>query len=204
VDATASDSEWVLQVVDRALLGDRSALEALYRRFSEAVRLYARSIVQEQHEAEDVTQQVFLKLMTSLGTFSASRGSFHGWLLSVARNTALDTLRRRRTLPVAEVYGPDVAAPDGRSEDAEALTALLEGLPVRQRQVVVLFELGLTAAEIAPVLRATEGGVHVLYHRARKRLCPELTRLGMAPSVATPARDRTRGAAAAVPTARAA
>jgi RNA polymerase sigma-70 factor (ECF subfamily) len=157
-------------------------MELLYRHFSSSVFGYARSIVREEHEAEDVTQQVFLKLMTSLGSFNESRGSFHGWLLRIARNAALDNLRHRRAVPAAEVFGADVAIIDTPSVITTTLSTVLADLPVRQRQVIVLLLLGLKPAEVAVMLELSEGAVHVLHHRARKRLCPELIRLGMAPS----------------------
>ena len=177
--------ERILDAVDRALAGDAAAFAELYERFSATVTGYVRSIVRDEHEAEDVTQQVFLKLIESVGSYCRSRGCFQGWLLRIARNAAVDSLRQRRTVPAAEVYGPEVVCADATLDRAigDVLEELVAELPLRQRQVVTLLHLGLRPGEVGHALGLRENAVYVLYHRARARLCPALLRLGMAPSI---------------------
>jgi RNA polymerase sigma-70 factor (ECF subfamily) len=176
------EGSFVLGAVDRAMDGDPDAMGLLYQRYSTNVYGLVRSIVRDEHEAEDITQQVFLKLLTSLNTFRPARGSFEGWLLRIARNAALDHLRRRPPVPVAETFAQETPAPDTRSSSTESISAAIERLPVRQRQVVVLIRLGLSASETARAMELSEGAVYLLRHRARRRLCQELTALGIGPA----------------------
>jgi RNA polymerase sigma-70 factor (ECF subfamily) len=180
--ATMADDARLLGEVERALEGDGAALAALYERFRASVQACAMRVVGDPHEAEDVTQQVFLKLMTSLGTFRPARGSFQGWLLQVTRNAALDHVRRRRAFPAAEVYGPDVAATPGVSPLRGPLLSALADVPERQLQVLFLLHVGFSPAEVARAMGTSEGAVHVLHHRARRRLLPVLTAEGLAPA----------------------
>jgi RNA polymerase sigma-70 factor (ECF subfamily) len=91
--------------VARAKQGDRSALEFLYVRYATEVQRYVASFVGDRHEAEDITQDVFLKLMRVIGKYTQRDVPFISWLRRVARNAALDHLRSRRLVPVSEDRG---------------------------------------------------------------------------------------------------
>ena len=93
--------------IARAKEGDRDALRLLYVRYSDNVYGYVRSIVRDDREAEDLTQQVFMKLITVIVKYEDHGVPFSGWLLRLARNVALDHLRRRRPTPTEEVFGAD-------------------------------------------------------------------------------------------------
>jgi RNA polymerase sigma factor (sigma-70 family) len=183
------DAPVVLDAVERALDGDRQAIDLLYRRFATNVYGLARSIVRDDHEAEDVTQQVFIKLMTSLGTFRRSRGTFQSWLLRMARNTAIDHIRCRPPVFLEHALLADLPAPDERSAIGEVVTAALAALPLGQRRVIVLLHLGLSSQEVAEALGLSEGAVYGLRHRARRSLCRHLVREGVTPH--TRGRDTT-------------
>ncbi len=88
-----------MAAVDGAKRGDREALQFLYVRYSAEVQRYVRSVVDDPHEAEDITQGVFLKLMSAIGRYEPREVPFSAWLLRVARNAALDHLRSRRATP---------------------------------------------------------------------------------------------------------
>ena len=168
--------------VERAKSGDREAIRYLYIRYANNVYSYVASLLRNHHEAEDVTQQVFAKLPDSLQRYEDRGAPFLSWLVRLARNAAIDQLRSRRAIPVAE---PIVAEPadDGSSRDRrEILRAALAGLPEDQREIIVLRHLGgLAPAEIAARLGRTESAVNGLHHRGRRALRAELTRLGAAP-----------------------
>ena len=167
----------------RIELGDSQAMAELYARYSHGIYTYIRKIVTDRHEAEDLTQQVFLKLMTVAQQSNPVRADFAGWLLRVARNAALDSLRRkRRTL----LLDPHEWVPAGVAPDQElrrSLEEAVEGLSQSQRDVLLLRDLlGLTPREAAEWLGKTDGAVHMLHHRARRSVCARLTSSGGAPS----------------------
>ena len=86
--------------VARAKEGDREALRFLYVSYSHNIYGYVRSIVRDDHEAEDVTQHVFAKLMTTIGKYDDRGVPFFAWLLRMARNVAIDHLRANRLTPI--------------------------------------------------------------------------------------------------------
>src|SRR6516225_5798176 len=94
----------IMNAVLRAQAGDADAIRVLYLRYKDNVYGYVLSFVRDQHEAEDITQQVFLKLMSVLDKYRPREVPFTSWLLRVARNVALDSLRRQRTILCEEVY----------------------------------------------------------------------------------------------------
>ncbi len=168
--------------VARAKQGDRDALRHLYVRYADNVYSYVMSIVRNHHEAEDVTQQVFAKLPDSLRRYEDRGAPFLSWLVRLARNSAIDQLRSRRAVPVAEPIAPKAAAEEGARERRDTLRSALETLPQDQREIIVLRHVsGLAPAEIAQRLGRSESAVNGLHHRGRRALRAELTRLGVAP-----------------------
>jgi RNA polymerase sigma-70 factor (ECF subfamily) len=168
--------------VARAKQGDREALRYLYVRYADNVYSYVASIVRDHHDAEDVTQQVFAKLTSSLLRYEDRGAPFLSWLVRLARNAAIDQLRTRRAVPVAEPMESQ-AADDGEARDRrETLRSALATLPEDQREIIVLRHLGgLAPAEIAERLGRSESAINGLHHRGRRALRAELIRLGVAP-----------------------
>ena len=97
------DGSLVAQAVKLAQAGDRDALAFIYARYSEDIYGYVRSIVHDHHEAEDITQQVFAKLIGAIGSYQQRQVPFFAWMLRVARNAAIDNVRKQRLIPVEEV-----------------------------------------------------------------------------------------------------
>jgi RNA polymerase sigma-70 factor, ECF subfamily len=175
------------QAIARAQSGDPEAVRFLYMRYADNVYGYVRSIVKDHHEAEDVTQHVFAKLMTVIAKYERRTVPFSAWILRVARNVALDQMRQRRPVPSEEVRELDPSA-DSESERHRSLVLrdALATLPEDQREVVVLRHLvGLTPGEIAGRLGRTEPSVHGLHHRGRGALCSALNEMECAPTIGT-------------------
>lgn len=183
-----NDSQLVAKAVARAKEGDMSALHFLYVRFADDVCGYVASIVCDSHEAEDITQNVFAKLMTAIHRYEQREVPFAAWILRVARNVALDHIRARRQIPFEEVRVDDDGHEQIGFERSQCLRDALQRLPEDQREVLVLRHIaGLSPGEIADRLGKTEGSVHGLHHRGRGALQTALRELDAAPVIAATA-----------------
>jgi RNA polymerase sigma-70 factor (ECF subfamily) len=170
--------------VARAADGDADALRELYVQYAHGIYGYVRSIVSDEHEAEDVTQQVFLKLMTALPLFSPRRAEFSAWILRIARNTAIDHVRRRSHAVACDPLEWRVGAPAADAQASGLLREAIGGLTRDQREVLVMRQvMGLTPHEVAGRLGKSDGAVHRLYHRARIAARANLEGLGETPMV---------------------
>jgi len=168
--------------VARAKEGDLEALGYLYITYSQNIYGYVRSIVRDDHEAEDVTQHVFAKLMTTIVKYDDRGVPFFAWLIRLARNVAIDHLRANRVTPTETVLDPASTSPVDLDQ-GETVRAALSALPDEQREVVVLRHVvGLSPAEIADRMGRTESSIHGLHHRGRRTLQRELMLLDSTPS----------------------
>jgi RNA polymerase sigma-70 factor (ECF subfamily) len=179
------DTELVALAVARTKEGDRSALQFLYVRFREDVHRYVTSIVRDYYEAEDITQSLFVKLMPAIQAYQARNVPFAAWLLRVARNAALDSLRAKRALPSDDIRISDEGRHQIAFERCQSLKDALAQLPHDQREVLVLrYIAGLPPREIAELLNKTESSIHGLHHRGRRALKAALEELGAKPLTA--------------------
>ncbi|HVW47996.1 MAG TPA: sigma-70 family RNA polymerase sigma factor [Solirubrobacterales bacterium] len=183
--APGSDDQSTRRAIAAAQAGNKEALHFLYVSYSGDVLRHVKRVVKDHHEAEDITQNVFLKLNTSIRKYEPRDVPFVAWILRVARNAAFDHLRTRRMIPFEEIRVADQDhARIGRERRHDLRTALSQ-LPGDQREVLVLRHIvGLSPVEIAEALGKTESSVHGLHHRGRLRLRTALEDLGAAPVVA--------------------
>jgi RNA polymerase sigma-70 factor (ECF subfamily) len=134
--------------------GDQSALAELYDRYSSVVYAVALRVLGDTGAAEDILQEVFLQLWRNPSSFDAARGNLGAWLAVIARNRAIDSLRRRK--PETDIQdvivsvAPDLADEADRSRAAEKIRGVLEAMPVPQRSALEMayFE-GMSHSEIA-------------------------------------------------------
>ena len=170
------------RAIAAAKAGDWDGLSYLYSRYADDVRRFVQSIVRDQYEAEDITQDVFAKLLRAIQRYEEREVPFAAWIMRVARNAALDHLRSRRQIPVEEVWISDDGHEETSFEYTNALKAALADLPDSQRQVLVLRHIGgLSPTEIAERLGKTEASIQGLHHRGRAALKVSLRELGVAP-----------------------
>jgi RNA polymerase sigma-70 factor (ECF subfamily) len=182
-DAQAGERNGLLtNAIARAKEGDTGALHFLYVRYADDVYGFVNSIVGNHHEAEDITQSVFAKLMRIIGKYEQREVPFSAWILRVARNAALDHMRARRQIPFEEVRTSDEGHEQVGFERFQSLRTALDRLPADQREVLILRHIaGLTPPEIADALGKTESSIHGLHHRGRGALQAALRELEAAP-----------------------
>jgi RNA polymerase sigma-70 factor, ECF subfamily len=174
------------RAIARAKQGDMDALHFLYVRYADDVYGFVNSIVRDTHAAEDITQNIFGKLMKAIRKYEPREVPFSAWILRVARNAALDHMRARRQIPVEEVRVDDEGHEQLGFERSQCLREALQRLPEDQCEVLVLRHVaGLTPGEIARRLGKTEGSIHGLHHRGRAALQQALRELEAAPVIAT-------------------
>ncbi len=173
------------RLLARAGLGDRAAFAALYDQTSAHLLGVVLRIHRDRALAEDILQEVYVNVWRAAQTFDAAQSQPLTWLTSIARNRAIDTLRRTQTQPrtVTGFSNPDEEDSDlydsvasdapgpldllSRASDARALSACMEDLSAQQRQSVALaFFDGLSHAEVADSMRQPLGTVKSWVRRA--------------------------------------
>jgi RNA polymerase sigma-70 factor, ECF subfamily len=176
------------RAISRARAGDEEAVRYLYIRYADNVYGYVASIVRDEHEAEDITQQVFAKLITAIGRYEQRQVPFSSWLLRLARNAALDHLRRRIATPIEDLRSQSEHADEAELSVMHPVGEALAALPADQRTVVVLRHVvGLSPGEIARCLGRTENSIHGLHHRGRRALQTNLRSMHCGPTTASAA-----------------
>jgi RNA polymerase sigma-70 factor (ECF subfamily) len=134
--------------------GDERAMGELYDLYSSLVYSVALRVLGDTGAAEDVLQEVFLQLWRRPEAFDSSRGSLPAWLSVIARNRAIDSLRRQRPetdwSDVIISFDPGLAESAERRRAIEKVRDILNGMPAAQRSALEMaFFEGLTHAEIA-------------------------------------------------------
>lgn len=142
------------ELAARLRAGDQEAMAALYDRYSSLVYAVGLRVLADTEAAEDVLQEVFMQLWRNPARFNASRGSLGAWLAVIARNRAIDALRKRRyesdIEDIVVSVEPDLASEADRSRAAKNVRDVLNGMHPSQRQALEMaFFEGLTHTEIA-------------------------------------------------------
>src|SRR5579859_6196259 len=160
---------------DRQASWDR--FEALYRSSRDDVYAYVATLLRDRAAAEDVTALAFERAYRRRRTFDRRRGEERAWLFGIARNAALDELRRRKRTARLASDPEDVAAADRGAEETEvalrrtAVRAAVAALPARDREIIALkFHAGMSNAEMARVLGVSESNAGTLLHRTMQKL----------------------------------
>jgi RNA polymerase sigma-70 factor (ECF subfamily) len=167
-------------LVELVLNGDQDVFSVLVERYKDAVQNLAYRMLGNTTEAEDVTQETFVRAYTQLSTYKSVH-KFSTWLLSIASHLSIDQLRRRRflALPLEDVpflewivdvgVGPEQSALQGEQQDE--IQKYLQLLPSKYRAVIVLrYWHDFSYEEIAQVLNLTQPLVKARLHRARELL----------------------------------
>jgi RNA polymerase sigma-70 factor (ECF subfamily) len=178
-DTASLDEDAVLRLVNEARAGDRAAGQRLYRLYVDRVFRTVCGILRSDADAEEVTQDAMLTVLTSLDRYAPRTGTrFVAWVTTIAMNTARRRFRRRRpepTDPAELTRVADDAADTERDVDSErhreVLLRALAELDERERAIVSLrYGSELDASEIARVLGLEPANVRKILERTRVRL----------------------------------
>ena len=157
------------------LVSVQERFEALYRSARDDVYAYALTLLRDSAAAEDVTALAFERALSRRRSFDRRRGEERAWLFGIARNAALDELRRRRrvTAWAGEPAGDDEPVGDEveRTLRRTAVAEAVRALPARERELIALkFHAGLRNTELAQVLGISESAAGTLLHRTMTKL----------------------------------
>ncbi|MBI1874470.1 MAG: sigma-70 family RNA polymerase sigma factor [Acidobacteria bacterium] len=182
-------AEPIEALIERCLRGNQAAWETIVRQHWRKVFNVAYKFVGKHDEAEDLTQDIFLKIFRSLETFDR-RANFQTWLISVSRNLCIDYYRsvRRERETIDRDINPDDLSPTSkdlgphrrleRLDLASELRTALQTLPPALRSAVLMRDIqDLSYQEIADRLKLPEGTVKSRINRGRKELARQLRRL---------------------------
>ena len=164
------------RVMPRAGETESETFEALYERTFPKVYAYVASLLRDRSAAEDVTAQAFERAYLKHRSYRPSRGTPEQWIFGIARNAALDELRKRKRRAGLEVDPEDLRAPtlDDHAELSvrrEVVRAALADLEGPDRDLVALkFTGGLSNAEVARVTGLSESNVGTRLHRTMTKL----------------------------------
>jgi len=174
--------------------GKRECYEALYNRYLETIYRFIFYMIHQKEAAEDLTQEVFIKLYHSAHLFDLKRGTFSAWLHQMAKNLTLDYLRHEKTqaaesishsqsssedlMQIEHILRDQRILPDEAAVTQEQLElfekALLE-LSERGRQLIILCTINeFSHSEVAQILNCSVTSVKVGLHRARERLLKQM------------------------------
>lgn len=169
------------QLIAQARAGDPSAVSALYEAYHQAIFQYISYRVETRMAAEDLTAEVFLRMVRGLHSYEDRGLPFGAWLFRIAANLLNEHYRQGRRLNVAQL-SDDERSDDtdpfdrlARQEERQRLSQALQALPSEYQDVLVLrFMQNMSHAEVAAALDKSETAVRSIQHRALKALAEQL------------------------------
>jgi RNA polymerase sigma-70 factor (ECF subfamily) len=172
------DAQGERLLVDLARAGDEKALSELYLTYFPRVYRYILARTGNSHDAEDLAEEVFMRVLEAIERFQWREAPFSAWLFRIAHNAVISQRRkdtaRGKSGPLTDGLPVDSAGPDELVENRLALNEVMEAakrLPDAQRQVIALrFGAGLSVAETAQAMGKGEGNVKVIQHKAIAKL----------------------------------
>ncbi|MFZ2205017.1 MAG: RNA polymerase sigma factor [Minisyncoccia bacterium] len=170
------------ELIDSYLSGDDNALKELIGKYTPQIYNFVRRFV-GVNEADDITQEVFIKVWKNLKKFNVDKSSFKTWIFTIARNTVIDFMRKRKIVlfssldneeNFSESIEDEAILPDEviqKLQDVDLLNSLLEKLPEQYRTVLVLhYQEDMTFDEISQVLNKPSNTVKSHHLRAISQL----------------------------------
>ncbi len=174
----SADAHGERPLVDAARAGDEAALAELYNLYFPRVYRYILARTGNPYDAEDLAEEVFLRMLDAIGRFEWREAPFSAWVFRIAHNAVISQRRRDgargRSTSLSEALPVGSMGPEEMVENRLALNDIMraaQGLPEAQRQVISLrFAAGLSVAETARAMGKGEGNVKVIQHKAIAKL----------------------------------
>ena len=164
-----------IEIIKNCLNGNYKDFDLLVKKYQKNVLLTAVSISQNMQEAEDISQESFIKAFKSLNKFNVEK-NFKNWLLSITYRTGIDTYRKKRSflnlLNFTKQERKNTVNPGYKSlEDSEIFSAFLKTLNIKERTALSLqINENYTAKEISMILKCSESTVRVYIFNAKKKI----------------------------------
>jgi RNA polymerase sigma-70 factor (ECF subfamily) len=184
----ADEQSWIESARTGSPSERSDAVGLLYERYFDRIYKYVYLKLGDPTEAEDVCEQVFLKMIESIGTFQWQGSTFASWLYRIAHNQVVDTLRRHSRRPQVPLEPVGDTLPSERddphhlaeqSDFRDHVREAISGLTDLQAQVIALkFGAGLSNAEVAAILDRSEGAIKALQYSALQNLQKRLVSKG--------------------------
>lgn len=161
-------------LVERAVQRDRAAFTALYDKYVDRIYRHVYYRVSNQSEAEDITQEVFIRAWKAINKYKRRGAPFVAWLLAIAHNLVVDYYKtRKESIPLDEaraVGGSDETNPEAMTEASLNRSYIRNAVSKlkgdKQKVILMRFIEGFSYGEIAQLLNKSEGAVRVIQHRA--------------------------------------
>jgi RNA polymerase sigma-70 factor (ECF subfamily) len=180
MEARSAEADSVEEIVRQAQAGDSSAFGRLYEMYYDQIHRYVAFKCGNRLEAEDLTGEVFLKMIESIDKFKFKGFPFTSWLYRIAHNTVVDNFRRkgrRPTVPLDDLIASTTAGESDLERHAEIswtmreVVRAMDDLTDLQREVITLrFAGGLSVAETASAVGRKENAVKALQHAGIRKL----------------------------------
>ncbi len=172
-------------LVEKAIKGDRASFAALYERYVDRVYRHVYYRVSNHADAEDITQEAFVRAWNAIGKYRKTGAPFAAWLITIAANLISDHFKHHQKIPVADVgynelSGDPVSDPSGLVEtnlnNALIKKAVNKLKGDKQKVILMHFIDGFSYEEIAKTLKKSKGAIRVIQYRALNDLRRMLTK----------------------------
>lgn len=171
-------------LIKQAVEGDSEAFGILYVRYMDAIYRYIFFRVSDEQEAEDLTEEVFIRAWEALPNYQHGQFPFTSWLYRIAHNLVIDHHRKRKADPLPDLELHQSGSSRSNEDkvlhrlDSAMLVDALQQLDPEEQQVVVLrFVEGLSHREVADVIGKSEGASRIIQHRALAALQKYLSKM---------------------------
>jgi len=162
--------------------GEAGSAEKIFDHFSRPIYAFFMARIRHKETAQDLTQEVFLKVIKSIEQFDRKSGDFTSWIWQIARNSAIDYFRHKRSFYLADMPDGGANISEERVQSDESakvreIMTIVESFPAEEQELFQLhFVADVSYAELARVTGKTESALRVAIHRLRKKLIPHLNK----------------------------